>query len=720
MKKFIGLFIALLAFCFCLKSQTSNWKVYKESMSFCNNSFAIADNNYWVATDYGLVKYNKTNNSIAIYDKSNSPLLDNNVSEVVSDMDNNIWCVTGSGFGNKLNILRFKNNIWENFINFPNMPALKIELTTTITGELIFTSIDSIYWFNGQILKSMEMAFLYLSNVWIYDIVSDKNQITWVATNWGLEKINFEKNEKELITKMECTSLAIDKDNNLWVGTKNSGIYKYSNGIFENYTKLNSGLPNDSIYSMRFDSTGNLWLATSGGQVRYNGLQWEKYDLIEPDIYREKRLNFIAGKNSIHYIWKGNAINFDGLNTIKYKIGDVKTTLLSRNINSLAFDINNKLWIGTYDTTLQCLKNDVWENYCINDSLKLNSVFSLVYSDSSSIFWSGQGILIKYSYKDKWYVCNTQNRYKSDAIKLDKSNAIWEATENGLIKYYNGSKTIFNKSNSPLPTNNIARLAFDKNEKLLISTLPRVTEKGVLMSYDGSNWNTLYTCTDNEDWVSSMVYDYDGNLWLGVPSRVSVSAGYGGGIIKYNGTSFTNYNISNSPLSSNSVFSLNIDSENNLWIGTYGGGLDKFDRVNQWSNFNVSNSPIPFNSIEHIVINSLGDIAARVQFFGFIYIPADSQTNIKNNNSNNSDDNFCVFPNPCGNFLNVTFQSQDINHKLIISIYQITGIKVMEYIFENFNKSDISIPVDSLKNGTYIIQFKTGIIDRKALFIKTN
>jgi ligand-binding sensor domain-containing protein len=48
---------------------------------------------------------------------------------------------------------------------------------------------------------------------------------------------------------------------------------------------------------------------------------------------------------------------------------------------------------------------------------------------------------------------------------------------------------------------------------------------------------------------------------------------WGGGLAKFDGSSWTVYNSSNSGLPSNSVYAIAIDGEGNKWIGTWGGGL---------------------------------------------------------------------------------------------------------------------------------------------------
>jgi hypothetical protein len=88
-----------------------------------------------------------------------------------------------------------------------------------------------------------------------------------------------------------------------------------------------------------------------------------------------------------------------------------------------------------------------------------------------------------------------------------------------------------------------------------------------------------------------------GSKWIGT---------YGGGLAKFDGVNWTVYNTSNSKLPDNRVYAIAIDGQGNKWIGTYGGGLAKFDGVN-WTVYNTSNSKLPDNYVWIIVIDGVGN-----------------------------------------------------------------------------------------------------------------
>jgi ligand-binding sensor domain-containing protein/class 3 adenylate cyclase len=90
----------------------------------------------------------------------------------------------------------------------------------------------------------------------------------------------------------------------------------------------------------------------------------------------------------------------------------------------------------------------------------------------------------------------------------------------------------------------------------------------ILGDFGKSNF-TNFT-TDNGlalDAISCSVMDRSGNLWFGT---------YGGGVSRYDGKSFTSFTTAQG-LANNMVWSILEDKSGNLWFGTYGGGVSCYD-----------------------------------------------------------------------------------------------------------------------------------------------
>jgi hypothetical protein len=92
------------------------------------------------------------------------------------------------------------------------------------------------------------------------------------------------------------------------------------------------------------------------------------------------------------------------------------------------------------------------------------------------------------------------------------------------------------------------------------------------------NWRT-YTTADGlaSDYVYSMLEDRAGNLWFGT---------HGGGVSRYDGVSWRTYTATDG-LASIDVTSILEDRAGNLWFGTYGGGVSRYDGVS-WRTYTAT------------------------------------------------------------------------------------------------------------------------------------
>ena len=107
--------------------------------------------------------------------------------------------------------------------------------------------------------------------------------------------------------------------------------------------------------------------------------------------------------------------------------------------------------------------------------------------------------------------------------------------------------------------------------------------------------------------------DKSGNLWFGT---------FGNGVSKYDGKSFTNYNSSHG-LPHNLINAITEDSRGNIWFSTY-GGVSKYDGVS-FKNFTTANG-LPDNDVLQSLEDSRGNIWFTTASGLCRYLPANSDT----------------------------------------------------------------------------------------------
>jgi ligand-binding sensor domain-containing protein len=111
--------------------------------------------------------------------------------------------------------------------------------------------------------------------------------------------------------------------------------------------------------------------------------------------------------------------------------------------------------------------------------------------------------------------------------------------------------------------------------------------------------------------IHTIAFDSSNTKWIGT---------WGGGLVRFDDTSWTVFNTFNSPLPHNDVYSILVDKDNVIWIGTFGGGLVKLDG-DEWTIFNRTNSGLTDNTIYSMVFDENQDI--YISTWGRAYLKFD-------------------------------------------------------------------------------------------------
>lgn len=193
--------------------------------------------------------------------------------------------------------------------------------------------------------------------------------------------------------------------------------------------------------------------------------------------------------------------------------------------------------------------------------------------DKNGHLWFGTnvyGLMCYNSDKLLYYNRNGGHDYgRITGFVHDKDSSMWFTSYQGLTRYDGHTFTNFTEEHG-LRTNESWCLAIDRKGLFWIGTNDGVS------CFNGSRFtdfmipkalviepNTLFA----EDRIVSIVEDKQGNLWFGTD---------GFGLVRFDGTSFTHYTTENG-LCDNAIHELMIDSKGNIWIGTFFGGVSMFD-----------------------------------------------------------------------------------------------------------------------------------------------
>lgn len=238
-----------------------------------------SDEKIWVGTrNNGLYLYNPKNRTI---DKVKQNVGYNNIHSLLLENDNLYISLYGKG----VSILNTKNGRISGLpINNSGTNFLNILTTTSIhktsNGNIYFCSEEGVSYLepNSNNLKRIDKLIGKAVKI----IKEDYNGNIWFGTHYpGLYRLspdgawdsytNSSKDSKSF-TNSNINCIYQDSKFRIWIGTEGGGLslFDKKKNRFELALNEESGLPSNIIYSMLDDTDGNLWVATSGGMVKFN------------------------------------------------------------------------------------------------------------------------------------------------------------------------------------------------------------------------------------------------------------------------------------------------------------------------------------------------------------------------------------------------------------------------------------------------------------------
>lgn len=147
-------------------------------------------------------------------------------------------------------------------------------------------------------------------------------------------------------------------------------------------------------------------------------------------------------------------------------------------------------------------------------------------------------------------------------IKVDPKGRIWVCTNNdGIAVYENDTWTLYDDNNG-LPDYTVYDVYFDGDTTWV------GTWGGLGKYYDGT-WESI-TETEGlpENYITSILRDLDGNLWVGTGSWGAV------GLCKWDGNIWTTYGETEG-LGDDRVNTMILDNNGKIWVGTYTNGISE-------------------------------------------------------------------------------------------------------------------------------------------------
>jgi signal transduction histidine kinase/ligand-binding sensor domain-containing protein len=445
-----------------------------------------------------------------------------------------------------------------------------------------------------------------LSNDTISALTADLRNELWVGTFQGLNRVDRFTNEVERIVPEDSSLMGLtsritgfvqDESGSLWIATL-QGLFSYDrkSGLFFNEATGNFLGENTPVYYM---AAGNecIWLAIEGGMLRLDlsllrEHQFVPFESEDPAVGISR-----IQPDDLGRIWIQTR---DGLycyqgpeqGTVKVlNAGGTTHSLALNPIEPLMKDMEGFIWYGTFGDGVYKIdpQNFSYKHFYHNPadplSLSENSV-NCIFQDRSGTTWIGTfgaGISILNPRANRFTLFKN-NPFNPNSLASSFVWTIFETTDSTLwfgtnahgISCYNQHRGTFRHfDHNPFDPGSLAHSSV---RKVFQDSKGRVwigTDGGGLDLYKPEDQSFIHFRHDplnarsiSHNSVRTIYEDRYGKIWVGTRNGLN--------LLEEDGVSFRQF-LKESPPDEpphNFIYSaIYQDQEDNLWVGTYGGGL---------------------------------------------------------------------------------------------------------------------------------------------------
>ncbi len=504
-------------------------------------------------------------------------------------------------------------------------------------GFMWFGTANGLDRYDGYSFNVYKTDFLdstSISNNIINYITEDENGVLWIATENGLNSFDKQtgKFKRYLMTSSgsRIMPVLIDHNKNMWIGGYGSGLIKLNraDGTLQSFPNDSQIKDNskDYIWSAAEDDAGNLLLGTLHGLVKFdpltekfsdypvntnkkdgtsglrlfsilkdNGCFWIGSDSGILDCFNPETGEFkhypldYAGEETSGSIYSIIPFDSDRLlvgimgsgikifNKISGKVEGSVSGLTDNRVYSLYMDKTGIIWGGTYTSGINKINPEARKFRLHSNTTERSpgsAFINCFYKDEDNITWIGKADgLYKYDPLKESYtvykITGTGTVPGISSIAGGSDDNLWIGGGSGLFKFNKRTGKFINCNKEAGINSSISRLFYYKNNLLLCTR-----GEGIIVFDPASERKVPDKQFEHKELssltITSAAADADG-LWLG--SADGIIKLLSDGTIK----SLKYESGKKNTLNSSNILSLCFDGEA-LWIGTYGGGLNRLDK----------------------------------------------------------------------------------------------------------------------------------------------
>ncbi|WP_215225011.1 two-component regulator propeller domain-containing protein [Echinicola shivajiensis] len=566
-KSILFLFLALIAWGKHLTAQQ-----YVLQFKSLNNKDGLSDTRVtdvlqasngiiWIGNKITIDRYDGENTSSYYLDRNNT------INQLIEDSHNNIWAATNKGiYFYDAQINQFKKLTVKN-------PDLQTIINQRIT--CIGHSSDGFIYFGsnyGYLVKFLP------------------------DSDGSLVKEKFEIIQKPEKITGYATAIVQDAHDNLWIGSTDGTVFKYRNDTSEIYLDRNEN--HTYINDIAPDQSGNLWVATNGNGLLKIDADGQILSHFKNDSSPEKTINnnmviSILAENN--HLWIGT--DGGGLNLYEIDKGAFSYFFQNSTTNSIADNsilsikkgLGDNIFLATVHGGLSVLKSKFNITNISSSQLGFSHVDqqgSVILEDNKGDIWlsAGREGLLRYNRQTQVSKLYTDHPNRKNDLNggivlslcQDRKDRLWIGTFRGGLSVLDlrSDKFIPIKSNKQF--NSVFSIAEDKEGNIWVGHRMGITifDMNLRPVQDLSPSSKLIPLSNG---TKSIFQDINGDMWAGTISGLFRYEMKNGILKKHKYLYNENDSLS---ISNNHILSIGKTKDLSILVGTYGFGLNKYNREN--------------------------------------------------------------------------------------------------------------------------------------------
>ena len=315
------------------------------------------DGSLWIGTGYSISHWKRNANEQG-GELINYPQLSGRIESIVEDGEGAVWLVRTQITDGMGPLCRVKDQELHCYGASDGIPfPLAIQLAKSSSGELWIAGYTELCrWKPGSCDTYFKNTSPHPESfASLRAIATAADGSVWAAIDRSEPFLRLEQFEHGnwasrpfpgiSINNSDVTTLFVDRDNALWVGTAHHGVFRARGADVDHFGSAD-GLSSDAIGRFYQDAEGTIWIVTSEGIDNLRDLQVTSYSMRE-GLSAAGAGSVLASRDGT--VWVANFQALDFLRDGKLSSIQAAQGLPGRYITTLFEDHAGRLWLGVDD-----------------------------------------------------------------------------------------------------------------------------------------------------------------------------------------------------------------------------------------------------------------------------------------------------------------------------------------------------------------------------------